>query len=268
MLRPGQGRAGETPLIPAIVFLREPRTLLPFRLNAIALREPEHIVRCRRFSGEGAIELVGGRSGRRSGLPRLGRGTAGISLDRRITYYKYRDRSHMSSVTGQVTNGWADPPAFAIHTIWPWDNHEVVHVMTALIGRQPDFFNEVLPWRCPSICRAIDWIRCGRVRPFTPGQRTFAPTASFHNSPAWWRPTPSSNPGRQCRRRKERNATLIRPVSETTRRAEDYSARRPVLRKKSRCDGRSGADRVLAFALQRRAAHSPRQALGTAGGKK
>ena len=35
----------------------------------------------------------------------------GIALDRRITYYKYRDRSHMSSVTGKVTNGWADPPA-------------------------------------------------------------------------------------------------------------------------------------------------------------
>ena len=40
----------------------------------------------------------------------------GLSLDRRISYYKYRDRSHLSSVTGTVTNGWADPPAFAIHT--------------------------------------------------------------------------------------------------------------------------------------------------------
>ena len=66
----------------------------------------------------------------------------GISLDRRIAYYKYRDRSHMHSVTGKVTNGWADPPQFAIHSIWPWDNHEVVHVMTALVGRPTDFFNE------------------------------------------------------------------------------------------------------------------------------
>jgi hypothetical protein len=66
----------------------------------------------------------------------------GVSLDRRIAYYKYRDRGQMSEVTGQDTNGWADPPAFAVHTIWPWDNHEVVHVMTALVGRPTDFFNE------------------------------------------------------------------------------------------------------------------------------
>ena len=66
----------------------------------------------------------------------------GITIDQPIEYYKYRDRSHMEQVTGRQTNGWADPPAFAVHTIWPWDNHEVVHVVTALIGRPTDFFNE------------------------------------------------------------------------------------------------------------------------------
>ena len=66
----------------------------------------------------------------------------GITIDKPIEYYKYRDRAQMEQVTGRQTNGWADPPAFAVHTIWPWDNHEVVHVVTALIGRPTDFFNE------------------------------------------------------------------------------------------------------------------------------
>jgi hypothetical protein len=66
----------------------------------------------------------------------------GVSLDRPIIYYKYRDRAHMQQVTGMATNGWADPPAYAVHLIWPWDNHEVVHVITALIGLPTDFFNE------------------------------------------------------------------------------------------------------------------------------
>lgn len=65
-----------------------------------------------------------------------------VSPDRKIDYYKYRDRTHMQQVTGKQTNGWADPAAFAAHTIWPWDDHEPVHVLTALIGRPSDFFNE------------------------------------------------------------------------------------------------------------------------------
>jgi hypothetical protein len=40
------------------------------------------------------------------------------------------------------TNGFAEPEQWRIHTIWPWDNHEVVHVYTATIGRPSDFFNE------------------------------------------------------------------------------------------------------------------------------
>ena len=48
----------------------------------------------------------------------------------------------MQQMTAKVTNGWADPATFAVHSIWPWDNHEVVHVITALFGRPSDFFNE------------------------------------------------------------------------------------------------------------------------------
>lgn len=61
---------------------------------------------------------------------------------RRLQYRKYRDRAHMRRVTGQLTNGWADPPAWTAHSIWTWDAHEAVHVYTAVIGRPSDFFNE------------------------------------------------------------------------------------------------------------------------------
>jgi hypothetical protein len=66
----------------------------------------------------------------------------GVSPPQRLQYRKYRDRGHLQRVTGQSTNGFADPPGWVVHTIWPWDAHEAVHVYTALIGRPPDFFNE------------------------------------------------------------------------------------------------------------------------------
>ena len=66
----------------------------------------------------------------------------GVSPPRRLQYRKYRDRGHLQRVTGQDTNGFADPPAWIVHSIWPWDAHEAVHVYTALIGRPSDFFNE------------------------------------------------------------------------------------------------------------------------------
>jgi hypothetical protein len=33
------------------------------------------------------------------------------------------------------TNGYAEPALFEIHTLWSTDNHEVVHIYTALVGR-------------------------------------------------------------------------------------------------------------------------------------
>ena len=68
--------------------------------------------------------------------------TLGIDPAQKVDYYKYLDRSRMQAITGRDTNGWADPPVFAVHTIWTWDNHETVHVYTALIGRPSDYFNE------------------------------------------------------------------------------------------------------------------------------
>jgi hypothetical protein len=70
-------------------------------------------------------------------LPELG-----VSVTQRLQYFKYRDRAHMQRVTSRLTNGWADPPAFAAHSIWPWDAHEALHIYTELLGRPSDLFNE------------------------------------------------------------------------------------------------------------------------------
>ena len=82
----------------------------------------------------------------------------------------------MSSVTGKVTNGWADPPAFAIHTIWPWDNHEVVHVMTALVGRPTDFFNEGI-----AVAMSVD-LQSDRLEPMWQSQTVHAWAANFRTN--------------------------------------------------------------------------------------
>lgn len=66
-----------------------------------------------------------------------------VAPPQKIEYRKYRSRADMGRYTGNSnTNGFAEPERFRLHTIWPWDNHEVVHVYSALIGRPSDFFNE------------------------------------------------------------------------------------------------------------------------------
>jgi hypothetical protein len=66
-----------------------------------------------------------------------------VQVPQKIDYYKYRSRQDMGDHTGRYnTNGFADPAKFEIHTLWPTDNHEVVHIYTALVGRPSDFFNE------------------------------------------------------------------------------------------------------------------------------
>jgi len=70
-------------------------------------------------------------------------GRLGVVLPQKVEYRKYLSREAMARYTGRGnTNGFAEPERFAIHTIWPYDNHEVVHVYTAAIGRPSDFFNE------------------------------------------------------------------------------------------------------------------------------
>jgi len=67
----------------------------------------------------------------------------GLQMPQKIEYYKYRTRQEMGDHTGNYnTNAFAEPARFEIHTLWSTDNHEVVHVYTALVGRPSDFFNE------------------------------------------------------------------------------------------------------------------------------
>jgi hypothetical protein len=67
----------------------------------------------------------------------------GVVLPQKIDYRKYASHKEMGSRTGNYnTNGYADPASFTIHTLWTWDNHETVHIYTALIGSPSEFFNE------------------------------------------------------------------------------------------------------------------------------
>jgi hypothetical protein len=67
----------------------------------------------------------------------------GLVLAQKVEYRKYTSREAMGRYTGNAnTNGFAEPSLWRFHTIWPYDNHEVVHVYTAVVGRPSDFFNE------------------------------------------------------------------------------------------------------------------------------
>jgi hypothetical protein len=67
----------------------------------------------------------------------------GVQPPRKVEYRKYASREAMGRYTGNYnTNGFAEPAEWRFHTIWPRDNHEIVHVYTAPLGRPSDFFNE------------------------------------------------------------------------------------------------------------------------------
>lgn len=66
----------------------------------------------------------------------------GLQLPRPVEYRKYVSREAMQLYTGQSVGGFAEPALWRFHTVLPFDNHEVVHVYTAMIGRPSDFFNE------------------------------------------------------------------------------------------------------------------------------
>src|SRR5262245_50935377 len=67
----------------------------------------------------------------------------GVTVPQKVEYRKYRSREAMAQYTGRGnTNGFAESELFRFHTIWPYDNHEVVHVYSTLIGRPSDFFHE------------------------------------------------------------------------------------------------------------------------------
>lgn len=67
----------------------------------------------------------------------------GVQPGRKIGYFKYRSRQEMGQYTGDYnTNGYADPERMEIHTLWPTDNHEVVHLLMTGFGRPAALFSE------------------------------------------------------------------------------------------------------------------------------
>jgi hypothetical protein len=67
-----------------------------------------------------------------------------VTITRRISYSKYQSPMHMLALhygPGNV-NAWADPDLFTLHTIWSFDNHEVIHLYTSMIGRATSLLNE------------------------------------------------------------------------------------------------------------------------------
>lgn len=69
-------------------------------------------------------------------------GQLGVELPNKLKYYKYSGRAQMESITGRSTNGFAEPEVYSVHSIFPHDGHEAVHVYSALVGRPSNFFNE------------------------------------------------------------------------------------------------------------------------------
>lgn len=67
----------------------------------------------------------------------------GVTLPKRIGYYKYQSRQAMGEHTGHYnTNGYADTDRLEIHTLWATDNHEVVHLFMSTVGQSTGLFSE------------------------------------------------------------------------------------------------------------------------------
>lgn len=67
-----------------------------------------------------------------------------FDLDRKIHYYKYRNRGELERATGMAsTNAFASPQTWSIHTIDRRDSHEIVHVIAYYsLGEAPSLFGE------------------------------------------------------------------------------------------------------------------------------
>lgn len=66
----------------------------------------------------------------------------GVSPTQKIQYYRFANAGEIQAATGHPTDGYADTANFAVYTVNAWENHEVVHLLTFLIGPSTDFFGE------------------------------------------------------------------------------------------------------------------------------
>ncbi len=67
----------------------------------------------------------------------------GVSVAGKIRYNKYRDNAQMNAVAGRGCC-FAEPATLTLHTLWPRDNHEVVHIYANRIGSPTNFLSEGL----------------------------------------------------------------------------------------------------------------------------
>jgi hypothetical protein len=65
-----------------------------------------------------------------------------VSLGQKIQYYKFTDANQKQQLTGMAGNGDSDTSTDSIYIIWPDDNHETTHLLTATIGIPTPFVNE------------------------------------------------------------------------------------------------------------------------------
>lgn len=66
----------------------------------------------------------------------------GVSMPRRLRYFKYFDNAHMLELTGQTYGSWADIERYAIHSVERQQGHEAIHVYSYVLGWPTDFFTE------------------------------------------------------------------------------------------------------------------------------
>jgi hypothetical protein len=66
-----------------------------------------------------------------------------VTISGKIRYNKYRDNAQMNAVMGRGCC-FAEPATLTVHTLWPRDNHEVVHIYADRIGSPTNFLSEGL----------------------------------------------------------------------------------------------------------------------------
>jgi hypothetical protein len=65
-----------------------------------------------------------------------------VNLEEKIQYYKFTDANQKQQLTGVGGNAYSDTSTNSVFTIWPTDNHETTHLLTATIGMPTPFINE------------------------------------------------------------------------------------------------------------------------------
>jgi len=61
----------------------------------------------------------------------------GVTPAKKIDYYKFSSADEMAAALGRPSRGTAYPPEFAMASIYPWQNHECLHLYNSLLSPVP-----------------------------------------------------------------------------------------------------------------------------------